>query len=436
MVNWKSAFLNYLNPKVFIFLFLGFSCGLPFNLLGYSLSLWMRQTGVSLSVIGFFSLIFLPFAFKFLWAPFVDKIHLPFSKKIGQKKTWALFFQAGLIFSIWGLSSFPPNINSWIWAYGTANGETLIIPLQTFLFAFMTAFFAASQDVVVDALRIDTLNKNELGQGAGTYQLGYRLASFVSGAGVVMASAYVSWSMAYLVVGIACFFSMLAIFFVKEPPHRKLKKHHIFRQMVIEPFTDFMKKNDWALILIFIMLYKLCNTVLGRMAMPFYSDVGFSKNQIALISGTFGPWVTIVGVFIGGTLVLRYNIFKCLIGLGFVEILTSIAFAMLAFIGDNQTAFIATIIFDNVVGGMGGTVFIAFLSGLCSKNYSATQYALLTSLMSVCGYLMASYSGVLADKMGWVGFFLFTGVLMLPALTLLTFIIHRQKINSAVKRQK
>ena len=301
--------------------------------------------------------------------------------------------------------------------------------MQTILFAIGTAFFAASQDIVVDSLRIDTLSKEELGEAAGTYQLGYRLAMFVSGAGVVMTSARISWTFAYWFVGFCCFMGMVSVLFVKEPERPVVQTENIFKQMVIEPFKDFMQKNDWLMILVFIVLYKICNAVLGRMALPFYNDTGFTKDQIALISGTFGPWVTIFGVFIGGVLVARFNVLKCLLCLGFVEILTSFAFAFLAYLGNNQTAFIATIIFDNIVGGMGGSVFVAFLSGLCSKKYSATQYALLTSLMAVSTSLIAANSGRLADQMGYFDFFVFTGVLMVPALVLLTFIIRGQEKN-------
>ena len=424
MKSWKNAFLNYLNPKVFIFLFLGFSCGLPYNLLGYSLSLWMRKVDISLLVIGFFGLVFLPYSFKFLWAPIVDKIRVPYLWKIGQKKAWALIFQTGLIWCIIGLALCAPDSNALSY---TIKGEVVQIPILTFLFALGTAFFAASQDIVVDALRIDTLSKDELGEAAGTYQLGYRLALFVSGACVVMASAYISWMLAYIIVGLLCFCGMVSILFVDEPPCKAVQKQHLFKQMVIEPFADFMQRKDWLLILVFIVLYKLCNAVLGRMAVPFYNDVGFTENQIGLISGTFGPWVTILGVFIGGVLVARFSVLKCLFYLGFVEILTSCAFAFLAYLGNSQEVFMATIVFDNIVGGMGGTVFIAFLSGLCSKKHSATQYALLTSLMAVATSFVAAYSGVWAKEMGYINFFFFTGLLMIPALILLSFIIGAQK---------
>ena len=180
MTNWTTAIKGYTKRQILIFLFLGFSCGLPYNLLGYSLSLWLKDIGVALSVVGLFSLVFLPYSFKFLWAPFVDRFNVPYvSKKLGRKKAWALVFQIGLIASIFGLAYFSPDKNTWVWSWSYIDNagvlQTAYIPLQTYLLAILTAFFASSQDIVVDALRIDTLTEEELGEGAGTYQFGYRM---------------------------------------------------------------------------------------------------------------------------------------------------------------------------------------------------------------------------------------------------------------------
>lgn len=434
MHSWSKALQGYTRPQIFIFLFLGFSCGLPYNLLGYSLSLWLKDAGFALSVVGLFSLVFIPYSLKFLWAPFVDRIRLPYlSEKYGQKKAWALVFQICLVLSIFALAYFAPDKNTWTvsWEFQDAKTgitQTAFIPLQTYLFALLTAFFACSQDIVVDALRIDTLTKEELGEGAGTYQFGYRMGLLLSGAGVVALSSFISWQSAYFLIGCFVITGFVSIFFVREseqlPPQ---KSAHLLHDMVITPFADFMKKNVWFLVLVFIVLYKLCNAVLGRMALPFYDDIGFSKEQIALVSGAFGPWITMAGIPIGGLLVMRYGILKSLFGLGFVEILTSLAFAGLALLGANMPAFFGVIIFDNIVGGMGGAVFVAYLSSLCSRAYSATQYALLTSLMAVAGSLVASYSGFWAQDLGWPVFFVFTGVLMVPALCLLVYLMTIEK---------
>ena len=428
MTTWSLAIKGYTKRQILIFLFLGFSCGLPYNLLGYSLSLWLKDVGVALSVVGLFSLVFLPYSFKFLWAPFVDRLNVPYlSQKLGRKKSWALVFQIGLIASIFGLAYFAPDKNTWTWSWQYTDEigalQTAYIPLQTYILAALTAFFASSQDIVVDALRIDTLTEDELGEGAGTYQFGYRMGLLLSGAGVVALSAYVSWSLAYFLVGCFVLTGFISIFWVHEKTQEPTRTS--FKQLVIEPFADFIKRHQmWQLTLLFIVLYKLCNAVLGRMALPFYADIGFTKEQIALVSGAIGPWITMAGIPIGGILVMRFGILKSLLYLGFVEILTSFAFVGLAILGANVPAFFLTIVFDNIVGGMGGAVFVAYLSSLCHKNYSATQYALLTSLMAVASSFVASTSGFLAQSLGWITFFILTGILMLPALFLLNKMIR------------
>jgi len=219
---------------------------------------------------------------------------------------------------------------------------------------------------------------------------------------------------------------MISVLFVHEPPVKNVPTQHLFREMVIEPFRDFMQRNGWALLLIFIVLYKLCNAVLGRMALPFYSQSGFSKAEIALVSGTFGPWVTMAGIALGGVLVMRYPILKLLFALGFVEIATSVAFAFFAWVGHSIPVFFVVIIFDNIVGGMGGAVFVAFLSNLCTRAYSATQYALLTSLTMLAMSVISSCSGIWVQYMGWPLFFMFTGALMIPALLLLLYLMKRR----------
>ncbi len=418
MQAWTTALKGYFKPAVLVFLFLGFSCGLPFNLLFYSLSLWLTESGVSLVVIGFFSFVLLPYNFKFLWAPVVDRIRVPWlANRIGAKKAWGVVFQIGLILGIVGLACSNP-----------AQTATDALPVATFVFAFATAFFAASQDIVVDALRIDTLEKRELGEGAGMYQFGYRMGMLLSGAGVVAAAAFIPWKSAYLIAGILVGVGVIAVLCVHEPKSEPVARQHLFQTMVVDPFKDFMQKNSWALLLIFIVLYKLCNAVLGRMALPFYAGAGFSKEEIALVSGAFGPWITIAGVALGGVLVMRYKMLPLLFALGLVEIVTSLAFAVFALLGHSLPAFVTVIVFDNIVGGMGGAVFVAFLSGLCNRAYSATQYALLTSLMMVAAAIVSSYSGVWAAHMGWPIFFGFTGALMVPALVLLAYLIHRKTV--------
>lgn len=437
MNEWKTALKGYLNPAVFIFLFLGFSCGIPFSLIGYSLSLWLTDANVCLAVIGFFALVLLPYNFKFVWAPFIDKIRLPFlADKIGLRKAWLFVFQCCLIISVCGLAYFAPDKNTWIYSFEHfVDGEKtrVHLPLQTYLFAFLTAFFAASQDIVVDALRIATLKKEEYGEGAGMYQFGYRMGMLLSGAGVVAVSACLSWQLAYLICAIVLFVGLISTFFVNERNQvEQQKETHFWKEMFVCPFQDFMLRKNWYLLLLFIVLYKLCNAILGRMALPFYREMGFSKVEIALISGTIGPWITIAGIAIGGIFVVRYNILKLLLALGFVEILTSVVFGIFSLFNHSLVMFFVVILFDNIVGGMGGAVFVAFLSGLCSKQYAATQYALLTGIMMFSVSVVSVYSGIWAERMGWFLFFVFTGILMLPALAMLCYLIKREEKNDLI----
>ena len=428
-ISWKQALKGYFKPAVLVFLFLGFSCGIPMSLVGYSLSLWLDDAGIGLATIGFFALVLLPYNFKFVWAPLIDKVRLPIlAHRFGARKAWLFLFQLGLIVSVIGLASHSPDANTWTITFERLlnNQKTIIVlPIQTYLFAFLTAFFAASQDIVVDALRIATLKKEEYGEGAGLYQFGYRMGMLSAGAGVVALSVIVSWQTAYLLCAGLLVFGLIATCCVKEEFTPVATTKNKAYDMFVEPFYNFIKRYEhWLALLVFVILYKLCNAVLGRMALPFYKDMAFSKYEIALISGTIGPWITILGITIGGILVMKKPILKLLFALGFVEILTSVIFAVFSLFPHSIPMFIVVILFDNIVGGMGGAVFVAFLSGLCAKQFAATQYALLTGLMMFAVSVVSIYSGIWAENMGWFTFFVFTGALMIPALMLLGWLIQ------------
>ena len=433
MKTWIDAFKGYLKPPVLLFLFLGFSCGVPYNLVGSTLSLWLAQSMTATAAIGLFALVLIPYNFKFLWAPFIDSVEIPYlAKRLGRKKAWGAVFQIGLAVSILGLALTPPAENQWVYRFfTTADGQEIenILPLQTFFWAFLTAFFAASQDIVVDALRVDTLTKDEMGEGASLYQYGYRMGMLLSGAGVLALSSRVSWSAAYAVTAFFVFVGLLALLRVKNVSEKGEKAD--IRQLFFPAFKDFVSRHkNWIVVLSFVVLYKLCNAMLGKMAYVFYAKMDFTTDQIALVSGTIGPFVTMIGVAIGGILVARFSVLKCLFYLGWVECLTSLTFALLSIVGNNVPFFVLTIVFDNIVGGMGGSVFVAYLSGLCSRKCSATQYALLSGLMAISTSFVASVSGFLAEKMGWYEFFIMTGFLMVPALCLLIGLMnHERKVS-------
>lgn len=414
-MQFSQALKGYCHKKVLLFFILGLSCGVPLNLIGNTLALWTTEKGIDLKIIGLFSMMMLPYSFKFLWAPFIDRVRLPFSRKIGHKKIWGLLFQAGLMLSILCLSFFKPD----------AQITTL------FFFALLAAFFAASQDIVVDALRIDTLEGDALKEGSSLYQFGYRTGMLLSGAGLIALSNVIEWGQCYRLAALLIAMGVIALLLVEEPSF-KSSRSLTLKELILSPLTDFMHRHQlWLQLIIFIVLYKICNAVLGRMAYPFYTQIGFSKNEIALISGAIGPWITIAGVFLGGLFMLRFGYFKSLFYLGFFEILTSVAYAVLAHLGNNVYAFFGVILFDNIIGGMGGAVFVGFLSSLCARAYSATQYALLTSVTMIAVSFIASISGYLASSLGWIAFFLLTGVLMLPALFLLHYMMKVSDEKSA-----
>lgn len=413
MVNRMTALQGYLKKKVLLFFALGLSCGIPFNLIGNTLSLWVKESGVDLKTIGLFAFAMIPYSFKFLWAPVIDRVRLPYLSRLGAKKAWGILFQIGLLVCL--------LMMSWI------NPQTQIGLL--FGCCFMAAFFAASQDIVVDALRIDTLSGDSLKEGSAIYQFGYRMGLLVTGAGVIALSAFVPWQVCYMISSFLILIGLVSLYLIQEPLDQKHESVS-FKSLIVNPFVDFIHRHaHWVSLLVFIVLYKLSNALLGKMSYPFYADIGFSKNEIALISGTIGPWITMAGVFLGGLLMVRFGYLKSLLYLGMVEILTSLAYAGLALIGPNAGAFLMVIFFDNVVGGMGGAVFVGFLSALCVRVYSATQYALLTSFMMIATSFFAGFSGHAVHFLGWVNFFIFTGIIMIPALLLLSWLIQKEKIS-------
>jgi PAT family beta-lactamase induction signal transducer AmpG len=289
------------------------------------------------------------------------------------------------------------------------------------IYALFIGFCGASQEMTVDGLRIDNLKGDDLNNGTVLFQFGNRIGYFAATAGMIALSGIISWQMVYQISAGIIAIGVLSLFFIHESNHSEIPAN--FNTMVVQPFKDFCSRQNLLLLCYFIILYKLCNGMLGKMAYPFYYDVGFTKNQIALVSATFGSIITTLGIFCGGYVLNKFNFKTLLLWLGGIEILTSIAFAQLAITGPNIPLFFLIIIFDNIVGGMGGAVWSVYLSRLCSRQFSTTQYAFLNALTMVPLTLLGTTSGWLAAEMGWYTYFIFTGFLMLPAL----FIILESK---------
>ena len=397
---------DYLSLGVVIFFFLGLSCAVPLALLGSTFVTMATDAQIDLQSIGAFSLMMTPYTLKFLWAPFIERFNCPILKHFGRKKGWGLLAQVGLFCAIIAMS------------FIDIKNQTMLLCYA----GLAVAFFGATQDIVVDSLRIDTLNGNALKQGSAIYQFGARIGLFIAGPVLIVMSKHYAWQICYQVGATLILLGIIGLMFIKEQPS-ETNTNTDYHTFIINPFKDFISQHEhWLALLVFIILYKICNTVLARMAYPLYYATGFNKTQVALISGTIGPFITMFGVFLGGLLMVKTTYYRLMMGLGFTEILTSVAFAALALFGYNVPLFAAVIVFDNIVGGMGSAVFVAFLSSLCSKEYSASQYALLTSFMAISSYVISASSGYLAAFFGWPFFGLLTGVLMIPSLILLKWI--------------
>ena len=388
--------------RIWPFFGLGLASQVPVNLIGGTLKYWFRTQGVDLGKIGLFGLVLIPFTLKFLWAPFIDRINLPGATRFGRKKLWGLLAQILLMYCLFLLSMANPAADL-IWIFGIC---------------LTIAFATATEDIVIDALRIDTLEGDSLKAGTSAYQLGARIGMLSAVAGMIFLSAKTSWQFAYQASIFLIVIGFLSLCGVRE---KKAEVKPInFKELIIDPFKDLVLRNKhFGLLCIFVVCYKLCNGVLGPMAYPFYYDVGFTAEQISIVSGTFGVFVTMFGVVLGGWAMLKIPYRPLLFGLGFIEIFTSLAFAGLALAGPSVPLFYAVILFDNILAGMGGAVWVAYLSSLCNRQFSGTQYSFLTALNMVPLSVIASSGGVLAKLMGWPLFFVFTGILMIPALILI-----------------
>jgi len=395
------------NPAVWPFLGLGLASQAPVNLVGGTLKYWFSTEGVDLSQIGLFGLVLIPYSLKFLWAPFVDQTNLPFSKFWGRKKTWGLLAQLFVMLFL-GLLSYAHPATQIGYIFALCLGIT---------------FASATQDIVIDALRIDTLEGDELTQGTTLYQVGARLGQLAAVAGMIFLSAHIAWKSAYQISIILIVLGFISLLCVHE--QKKGASKISMNQLIIEPFKALMQKSNFATLCIFIVAYRLCNCMLGPMAYPFYYDIGFTAEQISIVSGTFGVFVTMFGVFLGGLLLLKFKYRPLLFWLGCIEILTSISFAFLAMVGPDMRAFFLVILFDNILAGMGAAVWVVYLSNFCCRKFSGTQYAFLSALNMIPLSIIAGASGYLAKMMAWPLFFVFTGWLMLPAL----WMIHKNWIG-------
>jgi PAT family beta-lactamase induction signal transducer AmpG len=419
--GWREAVRVYGTRRQLVIFFMGYSSGLPL-LLGFStLSFWLREADVSLAAIGGLVTVGTPYSLKFLWAPALDHVRLPVLTRVfGLRRGWLLLIQALLVVSI----------------AVTGQGD----PATSLPFlagaAFVMAFLSASQDVVVDAYRIEVLDEHEQGAGAAMTQAGYRIGMLVSGAGALALADVLPWSAVYAIMAATVGVGMLATLLGPEPlsrrpapPRRPLA---FLRHAALDPFLDFTRRRGWLVILAFVLLYKYGDAVAGAMANPFFVDLGFSGTEIASVTKVLGVFATMAGVFGGGLLVARIGMLPALAVGGVFQAATNLTFAWLATRGHDVGALAIAVGTDSFASGVGSAAFVAYLSSLCNVAFTATQYALLTSLMAFGRTLLASSSGALAEALGWPLFFVVTALLAIPALVLLRLLARPAEASAPV----
>jgi len=444
--SWLEALQVYRHPRVLAMLFLGFSAGLPFLLIFSTLSVWLREADISRTEIGFFSWIGIMFSIKVVWAPVVDRTPLPFlTGRLGRRRSWMLLAQTG--------------IAAGLLAIGLSDPATDVARVA--VCALFVAFCAATQDISIDAYRIEAVAKELQGAMAATYQLGYRLALLAAGAGALYVADFVSWPAAYAAMAGCMLVGMLTVLVIREPSvevrletreretrlaerlessagasPRLHQAIQWFSSAVVSPFVDFFARNGRlaVAILALIALYRISDITMGIMANPLYVDLGFTKSEIATASKTVGIPLTIIGAFLGGFLVARFGLFKPLLLGALLTVVTNLAFAYLSVSEAEFALLMMTVSADNLAGGFAGSVFIAYLSSLTNTAYTATQYALFSSLFTLAGKFLGGFSGIIVDATSYQAFFIYAAALGLPAILLVLFLMFRETREAPVKQ--
>jgi MFS transporter, PAT family, beta-lactamase induction signal transducer AmpG len=395
----ESIFKEIFSRRMLVALLMGFSCGLPLLLTLSVLQAWMSDEGVDLTVIGFMNLVGLPYVLKFLWAPLVDRFTLPL---FGRRRGWLLIFQIALMTAIFALGSTDP-VKS---------------PLLLTIAAFLVTFFSASQDIVVDAYRREDLSDEELGLGSSLYINGYRTGMLLASGGGLILADHIPFSMVYGIMA-ACMLPGIITTVLTPEPAVAAGTPKTMKEAVIHPLTEYFSRKNAIWILAFILFYKIGDAMASAITIPFYLDIGFSKSEIGAVVKIFGFWATIAGSIAGGVMMLRLGIYRSLWFFGILQAASTAGFALLARIGHHTDALAGVIAFENFSSGMGTAAFVAFMASITHKKFTATQYALLSSLMGVPRVVTSSFTGYMAKHMGWESFFIFCTLIAIPGLLLL-----------------
>ena len=422
--SWGNILKTYTQWRTLRMLGLGFSAGLPLLLVLGTLSFWLREAGIDRTTIGFLSWIGLMYGFKWVWAPLVDRLPIPFlSQRVGRRKSWLLMAQLLVILGLLGMTQADPilNLSILVWS------------------ALLVAFGSATQDIALDAFRIESASAEEQGALAAAYQTGYRLAMIWAGAGALWLAARAqgestgydlnAWHVAYGWMAASMLPGIIIVLISKEnaPTITKTSpKNPVawLKEAFFQPFAEFIGRYGWYAILILslIAVYRISDVVMGIMANPFYVDMGYTKDEVAATSKVFGVIMTLVGAFIGGGLTIRFGILRILMLGAFLSAVSNLLFAWLATVGHDLYGLIFVISADNLSSGIASAAFIAYISSLTNIQYSATQYALFSSMMLIVPKWLAGFSGMFVDHFGYQQFFVFTAIIGMPVFILIYFV--------------
>ena len=429
-LSWRDALRVYREPATLRLLALGFSAGLPLLLVLGTLSFRLREAGVARTDIGYLSWVGLVYAFKWVWAPLVDRLPIPLlTRAMGRRRSWLLAAQAMVVAGLVGMAVSDPRAG--------------LLPLVWC--ALLVAFGSATQDIALDAFRIESAETRKQAALAAAYQTGYRLAMIWAGAGVLWIAAWteiagasgyqnLGWRAAYLTMAASMAVGVLTVLLSAEPAMRVLPAPRNAAEwlhgVLIAPFADFITRYKWqaALILALIAVYRISDVVMGIMANPFYVDMGFTKDEVATVSKVYGVVMTLAGAFLGGVLSMRFGVMRVLMLGAVLSAASNLLFAWLASRGHDLTMLVFVVSADNLAGGIASAAFIAYLSSLTNISYSATQYALFSSLMLLLPKFLAGYSGVFVDTWGYAPFFVATAALGVPALLLVALAARVRKV--------
>ncbi len=413
VLSWHETLLAMLSQRMLIALLMGFAAGLPLLLTGSVLQAWLKEGGIKLTDIGLFALVGLPYTLKFLWAPLFDRYALP----LGRRRGWLIVMQLALAAALAALSFAQPTPNH-LWWIAVAS--------------LIVAFFSASQDIVIDAYRRESMSDDELGLGSALYVNGYRVGMLLAGGGGLIIADHTSFAFMYQFMA-ACMAACVIVTVCAPEPLLVKGKPTTLTEAFVLPLRDYLEREGAWLALAFILLYKIGDTMASAMTTPFYLELGYSKTEIGAVVKLFGFWATIAGGTIGGILIMRIGMRRALWAFGIGQMVSTLGFVALAYIGHDNVALAVVIAIENFTGGLGTAAFVGFMGALTNRRFTATQYALLSSLMGVPRVLLSAPTGWLALTMGWPMFFALCTLIAIPGLLLIRYVTRLADAQPAPK---